>query len=227
MYSIQARTITRSGLAGAITTITTTTATPLHTATPSARTATPAPSPKQCPSSAVSKIQPAAIGRLDRYAGQLLAERRDVVAASAALDAAAAAAAPEPLPHKLVWFYRHGQSFGNVASAAARAADGIQTGEPGYPGPAVQAYKLDESLEDAALTEIGVGQAQATGASNAAAHADGSGDAKPEVVVCSPLTRALQTAALIFERELLAGEVRACVRTCTRACVEGLPLVSI
>jgi hypothetical protein len=142
MYSIHARTVTSSGLAGSITTITTTIVAPLLTTQQRSTSTVPPlqpPSPLTSTNIAAAAAAAAASTSLDQYKGQLLADRTEVAKVSAALGGGGSA--------KLVWFYRHGQSKANVVSAAARETDGIQGGEPGYPGPAVRAYAVDESLE--------------------------------------------------------------------------------
>jgi len=98
---------------------------------------------------------------------------------------------------KLVWHFRHGQSTGNAAKKAARAAD-EGTGRKDSDAR----YRADESLADAPLTELGVEQAQ-----EARARVAG-WSAKPSLVVCSPLTRAIQTATLVFQDLLLEGSAR-------------------
>ena len=85
-----------------------------------------------------------------------------------------------------------------------------------YPNrPAVRRYIVNNALEDASLTELGIQQAQATAAANREMAASSSllpSSAVAEVVVCSPMTRAIQTAAIIFEDQLLAGDVELILR---------------
>ena len=95
---------------------------------------------------------------------------------------------------KLVWFFRHGESAANVAKAEAAEADQTRND-----GRATAMYKVDPRLADAPLTERGLEQARQGAATIAAWRV------QPELIVCSPLTRALQTAALLYESALLRG----------------------
>ena len=67
-------------------------------------------------------------------------------------------------------------------------------------------YMADERHLDAPLSAEGVRQAERA-ADKVAAWA-----LKPTLVVCSPLTRALQTAALVFAKELAEGTARLVIR---------------
>lgn len=97
---------------------------------------------------------------------------------------------------KFVWHIRHGQSTGNVAKLAAWAADD-GTGKSDH----FDSYRESLSHVDARLTEQGCQEAR-----NAA------GRIRPELVVCSVLTRAIQTAAIMFEDLLRTGEVKLVIR---------------
>lgn len=97
---------------------------------------------------------------------------------------------------KLVWFFRHGESAANVAKAEAAEADSLRGDGR---ATATAAYKVDPALADAPLTERGLEQARQGAAAIAGWRV------QPELIVCSPLTRALQTAALLFEPALLSG----------------------
>ena len=78
---------------------------------------------------------------------------------------------------KRVFFIRHGQSVANQR-------------------------KRDTPAErDAVLTELGRRQASCWNANNALSLAFGGDAMLPEVCVCSPLRRAMETAALVFENE--------------------------
>lgn len=104
---------------------------------------------------------------------------------------------------KLMWLFRHGQSTGNVAKSAAQAedkarGDGKTTCE--------DVYVQDTANLDAPLTALGVEQAEET-ASKVALWV-----VQPTLVVVSPLTRSIQSAAIIFRGPLLEGRVRLVVR---------------
>eukprot|EP00746_Dinoflagellata_sp_MGD_P084091 gnl/MRDRNA2_/MRDRNA2_33412_c0_seq1.p1 gnl/MRDRNA2_/MRDRNA2_33412_c0~~gnl/MRDRNA2_/MRDRNA2_33412_c0_seq1.p1 ORF type:complete len:361 (-),score=52.99 gnl/MRDRNA2_/MRDRNA2_33412_c0_seq1:286-1368(-) len=102
---------------------------------------------------------------------------------------------------KLIWHFRHGQSTGNVAKAKARAKDGTKRG-----GPELAKYEKDPAYIDAPLTPKGMEQAQS------ARQAVAKWRVKPALVVCSPLTRAIQTAAIIFRDDLKAGTTKLIIR---------------
>ena len=101
----------------------------------------------------------------------------------------------------LVWHLRHGQSTGNVAKAAAWAADEGTGGTAHF-----DAYIANTEYADAPLTDLGCHQALR------AARLIASSTARPTLVVCSPLTRAIQTAALVFEAQIAAGAARLLIR---------------
>lgn len=102
---------------------------------------------------------------------------------------------------KLLWFVRHGQSTGNVAKEAAREAD-RDTGRRDNE----LLYTRSFSYVDTPLTEIGCAQASSAQSLVCA------WTAKPELIVCSPMTRAIQTAALMFGSLLQAGFARLHIR---------------
>lgn len=106
---------------------------------------------------------------------------------------------------KLVWFFRHGQSTANAAFAAATAAD-RQDGHADGEGESFMRYKADIAYIDAPLTSAGLAQAVA------AQQKIEAWKVQPSLIVCSPLTRALQTAAIIFEPLLASGAARLVVR---------------
>lgn len=97
---------------------------------------------------------------------------------------------------RLVWFFRHGESLANAAGRLAMAADKAR--DDGLDTERVQ-HEVDMNFSDAALTETGIAQASARRADTA------SWRLRPEAIVTSPLTRALQTAAYIFADDLAAG----------------------
>ena len=103
---------------------------------------------------------------------------------------------------KLVFFFRHGESVANVAKREALREDRARRDGK---FSAEEAYRNWELLADAVLTPEGEAQARA-----AAAAATSSG-VRPQLIVCSPMTRAIQTAALMFEADIAAG-VPLCVR---------------
>eukprot|EP00930_Biecheleria_cincta_P089173 TRINITY_DN78441_c0_g1_i1.p1 TRINITY_DN78441_c0_g1~~TRINITY_DN78441_c0_g1_i1.p1 ORF type:complete len:293 (-),score=43.25 TRINITY_DN78441_c0_g1_i1:191-1069(-) len=102
---------------------------------------------------------------------------------------------------KLVWHVRHGQSTGNAAKETARAAD-HGTGERVHESQ----YEAETRYIDARLTELGFKQAQE------AQQLVVDWEQKPHLIVSSPLTRAIQTAAIMFERELCDGTAQLVVR---------------
>lgn len=113
---------------------------------------------------------------------------------------------------KLLWHVRHGQSTGNVAKEIALAADKKEGcrrhGE---------AYQADYRHADAFLTETGEQQARLAKAQVAKWRL------KPSLIVCSPLTRAIQTAAIMFEQELEDGTARLVIRPELREVFPLLP----
>lgn len=102
---------------------------------------------------------------------------------------------------KVVWHVRHGQSTGNAARMTAMSAD-EGTGKHEH----VERYHASHEYADTPLTELGKDQARKTAVIVA------SWAVKPTLVVCSALTRAIQTAALIFCKELLSGVARLVIR---------------
>ena len=95
-----------------------------------------------------------------------------------------------PSTSKIVWHVRHGQSEGNVARE-----EGLD-------------YQSDVRYIDTPLSARG--EAEARGA--AALVADSWRGERPSLVVCSAMTRAIQTAALMFRSLLVSGEARLVVR---------------
>ncbi|EOD15806.1 hypothetical protein EMIHUDRAFT_119243 [Emiliania huxleyi CCMP1516] len=97
---------------------------------------------------------------------------------------------------KLVWHFRHGESAANAAGQVASEADGDR-------GDGLcterQRHEADADYADARLTATGIAQAQARRADL------GVWRRRPSLIVSSPLTRALQTAAYIFADDLAAG----------------------
>ncbi|CAE8639314.1 unnamed protein product, partial [Polarella glacialis] len=92
---------------------------------------------------------------------------------------------------KLLWYFRHGQSTGNIAKEASLAADQRAGGTAHF-----DSYTACEDYVDAALTPEGHLQAE-LGKLRLSEWRF-----KPQLIVCSPLTRAIQTAALVFQDEL-------------------------
>lgn len=108
---------------------------------------------------------------------------------------------------KLVWHVRHGQSTGNVAKEIARAAD-KDTGKKCHE----EQYQAETLYIDCPLTDRGLQQAEE------ARRCVAEWQAKPSLVVCSPLTRAIQTAAVIFQDELCIGSAELVIRPELREC---------
>lgn len=97
-----------------------------------------------------------------------------------------------PAGGKVVWFMRHGQSIGNVAKKAAESKDvRDKSGRKNY-----KMYADSMEYLDAPLSEEGVKQARA------AQQTVATWKVKPQLIVCSPLTRAIQTAAIVYEQIL-------------------------
>ena len=88
---------------------------------------------------------------------------------------------------KLVWHFRHGQSTGNVARDQAHSRKKLE------------AYRRNPLYADAPLTELGKQQACD------AAQVVATWKVQPDLVICSSLTRSIQTAALIFAQQLSEG----------------------
>ncbi|WP_404479154.1 histidine phosphatase family protein [Novosphingobium sp. BL-52-GroH] len=101
-----------------------------------------------------------------------------------------------PQPHsrwpELLWLIRHGQSAGNVARDAAH-----ESGE--------HRIALDHRDVDVPLSALGMDQAQALG--RWFEHEDERD--RPEVILCSPYVRAVQTAELL--RESICGGSNLCI----------------
>ena len=96
----------------------------------------------------------------------------------------------------LLWFVRHGESTANVENARARKLDE----ERGDGKNTLQVeHEQDWAFTDPPLTADGVAQAMAKRAKLREWRE------RPMLVVCSPLTRAIQTAALVFQDDLAAG----------------------
>ena len=97
---------------------------------------------------------------------------------------------------RLVWHFRHGESTANVAEREAIAAD-----EARGDGLATERKRqeCDPAYADAPLTAAGIQQARDRRAEIAGWRA------RPQVIVTSPLLRAIQTAAHIFADDLAAG----------------------
>eukprot|EP00747_Dinoflagellata_sp_TGD_P184908 gnl/TRDRNA2_/TRDRNA2_41008_c0_seq1.p1 gnl/TRDRNA2_/TRDRNA2_41008_c0~~gnl/TRDRNA2_/TRDRNA2_41008_c0_seq1.p1 ORF type:complete len:306 (-),score=57.42 gnl/TRDRNA2_/TRDRNA2_41008_c0_seq1:65-982(-) len=108
---------------------------------------------------------------------------------------------------KLLWLFRHGQSTGNVAKEAARAADRKAWElDPTAAPTAEMRYISSTDYIDAPLTELGLEQARAARLQIAA------WALKPTLIVASPLTRAIQTAAIVFEDLLKSGSAQLVIR---------------
>lgn len=107
-----------------------------------------------------------------------------------------------PADGKLVWYFRHGQSAGNVARIAANEADRLAGGSE-------RTVAYENSLEhvDTPLSQVGQGQARA------AQEQIAGWSIKPKLIVASAMTRAIETAAILFERELREGTAKLVVRT--------------
>ena len=103
---------------------------------------------------------------------------------------------------KVIWHVRHGESEGNVAKHKAQALDkAAGTGADHF-----EAYLADPRYVDAPLSPEGVLQAKRAAESVALwKHA-------PTLIVASPMTRALQTASIVFEAQLGDGTAKLLVR---------------
>ena len=122
-----------------------------------------------------------------------------------------AAAAKASATSKLVYFFRHGQSAANVASDVAIELDKaegcteaeLSTGKTKH----IAAHRANKTTYiDAFLSPAGVVQCQE------AASRVLEWSRVPSLVVVSPMTRALQTAALIFEQQLCQGTATLVIR---------------
>jgi broad specificity phosphatase PhoE len=102
---------------------------------------------------------------------------------------------------KLIWHVRHGESTGNVARIVAQEAD-KGTGLDIH----FERYTQSGDYDDTPLTERGKQQARET-ASRVATWGK-----KPTLIVSSPLTRSIETAAIVFESELSSGEAKLVIR---------------
>jgi broad specificity phosphatase PhoE len=96
----------------------------------------------------------------------------------------------------MVWHFRHGESTANVAEREAIAedaarGDGLTT--------ARKQQECDSAFADAPLTAAGIRQAEEKRSEIAGWRE------RPELIVASPLLRAIQTAAHIFADDLSAG----------------------
>eukprot|EP00929_Paragymnodinium_shiwhaense_P121210 TRINITY_DN93374_c0_g1_i1.p1 TRINITY_DN93374_c0_g1~~TRINITY_DN93374_c0_g1_i1.p1 ORF type:complete len:303 (+),score=27.72 TRINITY_DN93374_c0_g1_i1:56-964(+) len=109
---------------------------------------------------------------------------------------------PNDKGYKVLWFIRHGESTGNVARHAAEARDEAAGGGDRFK----EEYRKNPANLDACLTEKGLEQAASCQASVA------SWKLKPTLIVSSPLTRAIQTAATVFDAELESGHAQLVIR---------------
>lgn len=103
---------------------------------------------------------------------------------------------------KVVWHVRHGESEGNVAKHKAQALDKAAGGG----SDKFEAYLADPRYVDAPLSPEGVAQAKR------AAEAVATWKHTPTLIVVSPMTRALQTASIVFEAQLDAGTAKLVIR---------------
>lgn len=103
---------------------------------------------------------------------------------------------------RVLCFIRHGQTTGNLAKLRAMAVDEVTGGTA-----CTEAYQAALDYVDTPLTELGENQAIET----RWLHVWGWRH-RPTLVACSPMTRAIQTAALLFERELMDGRARLVIR---------------
>lgn len=101
----------------------------------------------------------------------------------------------------MLLFVRHGRSTGNVAKLAAWAADKAEGGKKHE-----LAYQESLKFVDCPLAEQGLQEATAAKARTAA------WQERPTLIVCSPLTRAIQTAAIVFEEDLARGTAELVIR---------------
>lgn len=132
--------------------------------------------------------------RLLRRRGQKrLVARRALPAINACADEQASRLGSR---ERLVWHFRHGESTANVAEREAIAADtargdGLATER--------QRQECDDAFSDAPLSATGIQQAEVRRIEVA------SWQVRPQLVVTSPLLRAIQSAAHIFAEDLAAG----------------------
>jgi len=106
-----------------------------------------------------------------------------------------------PAGGKIVWYFRHGQSAGNVAKIAATEADRLAGGREH-----TAAYEASLEHIDTPLSQRGLEQAKA------AKQQIATWKVKPTLIICSSMTRAIQTAAILFEQELREGTARLVIR---------------
>jgi len=106
---------------------------------------------------------------------------------------------------KLLWLFRHGQSASNVALEDALERDRHQAQPDGH-GEHFCRFKSDCAYTDAPLTAKGEAQAREATALIS------TWKVRPQLVVCSPLTRSIQTAAIIFADDLSSGRARLVIR---------------
>ena len=129
-------------------------------------------------------------------AGSVLASQEQALAAVSSASADC----------KLVYCFRHGQSAANAARTAAvdqDKADGCSEEDLcSGQSPHQAGHNADQSYHDAPLSPEGVSQCQK------AASGVLEWSHVPSLVVVSPMTRALQTAGLIFEQQLCQGTAR-------------------
>ena len=105
------------------------------------------------------------------------------------MDATTRKLAPQQKWPQTIWIVRHGQSAGNVARNAAEAA--------GLPLIDIATRDMDTPLSD-----LGREQAHALGRW----FGDLAGDQRPSVVLCSPYTRAAETAEIVLETAGIARD---------------------
>mmetsp|Transcript_17 Transcript_17/g.55 ORF Transcript_17/g.55 Transcript_17/m.55 type:complete len:373 (-) Transcript_17:99-1217(-) len=110
-----------------------------------------------------------------------------------------------PEGSKLIWLFRHGQSTSNVALEGALEGDRRLKQADGY-GEHFLRYKNDCTHTDSPLTSKGEAQALEAAAEISA------WNIRPELVVCSPLTRSIQTAAIMFAEDISSGRARLVIR---------------
>jgi broad specificity phosphatase PhoE len=117
-------------------------------------------------------------------------------------DGDALVAASRGTSAKVVWHVRHGESEGNVAKHKAQALDKAAGGGKEF----FEEYLKDPQHVDAPLSPEGVAQAKR------AAEAVALWKNTPTLIVASPMTRALQTASIVFQAQLEAGTAQLVIR---------------
>ena len=125
---------------------------------------------------------------------------------SGGVDNDAAALGAAGTAGKIVWHVRHGESEANLARQLAKEADKAGGKSRTDPSSSYWQHWHDPSLLDAPLSPAGVQQAEAS-ARKVAAWAT-----TPTLVLVSPLTRALQTASIVFAKQLAQGSAQLLVR---------------